>query len=166
MEIVPARPEHLPFVQRIARLTWPTTFGSILSPDQIAYMLDWMYSLPALHEQLNERNHVFLLAREADEYAGYLSYELQYGGEPRTKIHKLYVLPRAQGRGIGQALLAKATEAAQAAGNTALVLNVNRQNRAVQFYECAGFRVVKTEDLDIGHGFLMEDFVMEKPVRP
>jgi GNAT superfamily N-acetyltransferase len=162
MEIRPATPADLPTIQRIAHQTWPATFGDILSPTQIAYMLDWMYGLPALTEQIEQRGHRFLLAVEGDAALGYLSYELNYRTEPVTKIHKLYVLPEAQGRGLGQALVGQAAEAARAAGNGALVLNVNRQNRAVQFYERLGFDLVQTEDIDIGNGYRMEDFVLQK----
>ena len=46
--------------------------------------------------------------------------------------------------------------------NTCLSLNVNCHNKAIQFYEKMGFRHVGSEKIDIGQGYVMDDFVMEK----
>jgi GNAT superfamily N-acetyltransferase len=165
--ITEATEHDLPIIRDIAYQTWPSTFGEILSPDQIRYMLDMMYSPDALKRQIKDKNHVFLLAREADTgaYFGYLSYELDYQAEPKTKIHKIYLLPASQGKGVGRLLIDKVAELAIEQKNARLVLNVNRYNKAIQFYERMGFTIIDTETIDIGNGFLMEDYVMEKPLK-
>lgn len=160
--ITKATEADLSLIQDIAHRTWPDTFGSILSPVQINYMLDMMYSPKALKEQLNEKNHVFLLAKEGGDYFGYVSYELNYQHEPLTKIHKLYLLPASQGKGIGRLLIDSVADMAKHHDNNRLGLNVNRYNKAIQFYERMGFSIVGHETIDIGDGFLMDDFVMEK----
>jgi GNAT superfamily N-acetyltransferase len=164
--ITQATEADLPIIQEIAYQTWPKTFGEILSPTQIDYMLDMMYSLDSLQAQVYNKGHVFLLAKDtdSDEYLGYVSYELNYKGEPLTKIHKIYLLPASQGKGVGRLLIDKVAEVSIGNSNDRLGLNVNRYNKAVQFYERMGFSVVGQEDIDIGDGFLMEDFVMEKPL--
>lgn len=166
INVTRATEADLPIIQDIAHQTWPNTFGEILSPAQISYMLDMMYSLESLRNQVAEKNHVFLLAKddESGMYLGYSSYELNYRNQPTTKIHKIYLLPTSQGKGVGRLLIDRVAEAAQANTNERLSLNVNRFNKAVQFYERMGFAVVGTEDIDIGDGFLMEDYVMEKPL--
>ena len=164
IEIITATESHLPDINRIAHETWPHTFGAILSEKQIAYMLEWMYSLPSLENQIKEKGHVFLLAKEGAEFLGYASYELNYRARPQTKIHKIYLLPASQGKGAGAALIHQMGEIAAQNGNDTLSLNVNRNNKAVGFYEKMGFKVVGNEDIDIGDGFLMEDFIMEKPL--
>ena len=158
--------DELPIIQDIAYKTWPSTFGEILSPSQISYMLEMMYSLDALTSQINDKNHVFLLAKDESngEYLGYVSYELDYKGEPLTKIHKIYLLPASQGKGVGRLLIDNVAERAIHHANDRLGLNVNRHNKAIQFYERMGFVIVGNEDIDIGDGFLMEDFIMEKPL--
>lgn len=154
----------IPIIQNIAYKTWPSTFGAILSPSQIRYMLEMMYSLDALKNQINDNNHVFLLAKDegSGEYLGYVSYELNYKGEPLTKIHKIYLLPASQGKGVGRLLINNVADVATNHNNNRLGLNVNRYNKAIQFYERMGFTVVGQENIDIGDGFLMEDFIMEK----
>ncbi|MFN8345288.1 MAG: GNAT family N-acetyltransferase [Spirosomataceae bacterium] len=162
VEIIVADETHLPEINRIAHETWPATFGAILSEKQINYMLDWMYSLPSLTEQIRDKGHVFLIAKDESGYLGYASYELNCQGLPKTKIHKIYLLPVSQGKGVGAALINRVGKIAVENKNVTLSLNVNRYNKAVGFYEKVGFKVVGNEDIDIGDGFLMEDFIMEK----
>lgn len=164
--ITEATAQDLPLIREIAYQTWPDTFGEILSPAQISYMLEMMYSLEALKSQVTEKKHVFLIARDTDSNKplGYVSYELNYKGHPLTKIHKIYLLPASQGKGVGRLLIDQVATLALQHENNRLGLNVNRYNKAVQFYERMGFSVVGHEDIDIGDGFLMEDFVMEKPL--
>jgi ribosomal protein S18 acetylase RimI-like enzyme len=50
------------------------------------------------------------------------------------------------------------------AGNKNLLLNVNRENPALGFYKKKGFEVIKTEDIDIGNGYFMNDYVMRLKV--
>lgn len=154
----------IPTIQQIAHQTWYTTFSTILSSQQIAYMLDMMYSTTALEEQMQNKAHLFVLAQKDKENLAYLSYELHYIGNPATKIHKLYALPNTQGKGVGRFLVAYAASMAQKAGDTVLLLNVNRYNAAVGFYEKMGFRIIAQEDIAIGEGYLMEDFVMQKDI--
>ena len=46
-------------------------------------------------------------------------------------------------------------------GATSLQLNVNRHNKALHFYEKQGFKIIREEDIDIGEGYFMNDYVME-----
>lgn len=155
-----------PIIRDIAQRTWPRTFRRILSMEQIAYMLEWMYSLPSLKEQVEIKGHKFLLAREANDFLGFASFEVNYKGEPVTKIHKLYVLPATQGKGIGKLLMSRISDIAAQQGNSLLSLNVNRGNQAVRFYQSIGFQIVGEENIDIGQGFLMEDYIMQKTLTP
>ncbi|MBC8985346.1 GNAT family N-acetyltransferase [Pedobacter sp. N36a] len=162
LNIYTATKNDFPVIQKIANETWPATFGAILSPKQISYMLEMMYSTAALTEQVTEKGHHFLLVKDVANDLGYASYELNYKGLPKTKIHKIYLLPEAQGKGVGKLLMNTITAIAKDNQNTALSLNVNRDNSAFQFYKNVGFELVGEENIDIGDGFLMEDYIMEK----
>ncbi len=162
MELIKADTGHIPVIQSISSRVWPRTFSPILSPGQIRYMMEWMYSTESLRQQLREQGHRYYLARKQNEFVGYLSVEHRYGNTDRTKVHKIYVLPEVQGTGCGRFLLESAEELAQKEGDSFLSLNVNRNNPAVRFYEKLGFTVEKEENIDIGSGFVMEDYVMVK----
>jgi ribosomal protein S18 acetylase RimI-like enzyme len=145
----------------LAHRTWPHTFKDILSPEQIAYMLEWMYSISAIKEQVEVKGHRYILVKSGDEYLGYAAYELNYNQTGSAKLHKIYVLPESQGTGAGKALMDEVINRFQKANNKSLLLNVNRDNPAIGFYEHKGFKIIKTEDIDIGNGYYMNDFVME-----
>lgn len=162
MQIVEATTDHIYNIQVLSNVIWPATFSNILSQEQISYMMDMMYSTSSLEKQMNKLNHHYLLAEEDGEYLGYLSYELNYKGTPITKIHKIYVLPSIQGKGVGRLFIDAVSKLALKNNNTLLSLNVNRYNKAIDFYKRMGFDFFASENIDIGNGFLMEDFVMNK----
>ena len=47
-------------------------------------------------------------------------------------------------------------------GLQAVELNVNRFNSAVKVYEKLGFEIIREEKNEIGHGFIMDDYVFRK----
>lgn len=160
--ITQASPDQLSIVQQIAYDTWPHTFGEILSPDQINYMLKMMYDLEVLRELTLKKNNVFLLAAADGVFGGFACYELNYKDEPVSKLHKIYVLPSMQGKNVGKALITEVERIAKEAGMEKLSLNVNRDNKAAGFYERTGFVKTGEEDIDIGNGFFMNDAIMTK----
>lgn len=162
IRITQAAPQQLAIVQQIAYDTWPHTFGKILTPEQIDYMLNMMYDLGVLKDQVEKKGHVYLLAEADGKFGGFAGYELNYKKEPVSKLHKIYVLPKMQGKNVGLALIAEVERIAREAGMEKLSLNVNRDNKATGFYERNGFAISGEEDIDIGNGFFMNDYIMTK----
>ncbi|UBM58155.1 GNAT family N-acetyltransferase [Marinilongibacter aquaticus] len=154
---------ELPQIRDLALRIWPNTFGEILSPQQIEYMLEMMYSIDTLNAQW-EKGHVFLVAELEGEALGFIAFEHNYQTQAKAKIHKIYLLPESQGKGVGRTLIEAVAERAIQKGEMLLSLNVNRFNKATRFYEKVGFSIVGEENIDIGQGFLMEDYIMEKPL--
>lgn len=164
MEIITAEEQHYNVIKQIAYETWPHTFGAILSAAQIAYMLKLMYDVDSIKRQVSELGHVFILAVENEKSLGYASYEISYQRKPVTKVHKIYILPSMHGRGIGKTMIDYIEKKAKYNNNHSVTLNVNRDNKAIQFYEKIGFTKIGEEDIDIGEGFLMQDAIMQKQV--
>src|SRR6218665_1834972 len=113
MQISEASKEQLQIVWQLAYAIWPDTDGEILSKEQLEYMLGNFYALPALEEQFNS-GHVFLLIKEEGVYLGFAAYELNCKNSGKTKLHKIYVLPQTQGKGIGKLLLTEVENRAKA----------------------------------------------------
>lgn len=151
--------EDLQVVKDLAYSTWPDTFKDILSPEQITYMLNWMYDLGTLKKQATS-GHQFFVFYDHGKALGFIGVEPNHPKDGELKIHKLYVLPDTQGSGIGKQLIQKASELARSMGIHSLVLNVNRFNKAVEFYKHLGFQIALEENIDIGNGYWMEDYVM------
>lgn len=149
-------------IKAIANEVWPKTYGSILSAAQLSYMMEMMYSVEALQLQANEKQHHFILAQENNVPVGFASYEFDCDQTKKTKIHKIYVLSTQQGKGIGNILLNYITNKSKAKKNTAVFLNVNKYNLAQYFYKKLGFEIVEEVVIDIGQGYVMDDYIMEK----
>jgi ribosomal protein S18 acetylase RimI-like enzyme len=161
MEIRKAGLEDFDVINNLAVRTWYPSYASILSDEQVKYMLDLFYSHKAIAVQIADKGHQFLLLADGGTYVGFASYELNYSSGT-AKLHKLYVLPETQGKGAGRLLVEKIEAIAKENGNTRILLNVNRFNAAVNFYLKAGFTKIAEEDISIGNGYLMEDFIMQK----
>ena len=149
-------------IREIAYKSWPNTYGSILSKEQIDYMLDLFYSEETLLENLNEKGHRFLLVNEGEVCLGFASYEHNYLNQKCTRLHKIYLLPEAQGKGAGKVLIEAVENLAKKNQSVVVSLNVNKFNKAISFYKKIGFEVVSDEEILLDHGYKMEDYKMEK----
>jgi len=153
--------EDIASIQDIAYKTWPEAYGSIISQEQITYMLQKMYNKGELLSHF-QQGYTFLMAEEDDKDLGFAVFSIVDSTRRIFKLHKLYVLPDTHGKGVGKLLINEVVNLVKRAGGVSLELNVNRDNKATSFYERAGFTVKETVDLDIGNGFLMNDYVMQK----
>ena len=149
-------------IQDIVYKTWPITYGEILSEEQLQYMLDLFYSDEALMDQFEKNEQLFYLIIEGESTLGFIGIEHNYQNKNCTKIHKIYLLPETQGKGIGKITIETIGKLALENNSTSLLLNVNRFNKALHFYEKVGFKIINEINIEIGNGYLMEDFVMEK----
>lgn len=161
MEVRKASPRDYTFIYNIALPAWHATYNDILTSQQMEYMLALMYSREAITEQMQVKGHQFLLVSFQGEDVGFASYEVNYDSLT-TKIHKLYVLPDAHGRGVGKNLLNVIENAAKNSDNSKIVLNVNKFNPALHFYLKTGFKNMGDDLIDIGNGYVMDDFLMMK----
>ena len=152
--------EDIEMINRLAWIVFPHTYKEILSPEQMEYMMDWMYSPENLHKQMTEDGHIYYLAFEGDEPAGYLS--IQPEGEHTYHLQKIYVLPSFQGNKLGKLLFEQAIKAIKELHPEPcqMRLNVNRQNKALTFYEKMGMKKVDEGDFHIGNGYYMNDYIM------
>jgi diamine N-acetyltransferase len=156
-----AETEDIRLIHELAEQTWFKTYGQLLSQEQMDYMFDKMYSESALHAQMTEKGHEFFLAYENEQPLGYLSVEQQT--ENLVHLHKLYVVPAGQKKGVGKILIYKAFDYAKEHSSKpfcAVELNVNRGNKALHFYEKMGMSIHDRGDFDIGNGYFMNDYIL------
>lgn len=155
-----ATPEDIPMIHDMAWVVFPHTYKEILTSEQIDYMMDWMYSITNLEKQMTEDGHIYYLALKENEPAGYLS--IQPEGDHVFHLQKIYVLPSFQGMKLGKQLFEQAIRAIKEIHPSPcqMRLNVNRQNKALTFYEKMGMTKVDEGDFPIGNGFYMNDYIM------
>ena len=159
--LITATKEHIPIIKELAEHLWPLAFASILSVEQIDYMINLMYSMSSLEKQMEE-GHQFAIAQNDGLNIGYVSYETNHNATDKTKIHKLYISLESQRKGVGKEMVDYVVQQALKSNNKALFLNVNKHNKsAIDFYKKHHFFLIKKEEIDIGNGFIMDDFVFE-----
>lgn len=150
----------------IAAKSWKVAYSEILSQEQFDFMLGKFYSTEALTASIAESNQKFLLFSDGSKPLAFASYEVNYPEKGQTKLHKLYVSPNGQGLGIGKKLVDTIKTIAVEHHSSSLILNVNKYNKALNFYEKIGFKILKPEVIDIGDGYIMDDYVMIQELEP
>lgn len=150
-------------IQNIAKTTWPVAFKNILGPDQLEYMMELMYNSDELRSQITGTKVIFWLAEFNELISGFMAFEPNLGSKSQIKIHKLYIDPKAQGKGLGRLLLKNLEEYGLSNAFKRLTLNVNKYNHpAINFYTSQGFNKVEEVIIPIGGGYIMDDYVFTK----
>ena len=160
MKMIACKRDQLLIVRDLAFAIWPATYGLILSKAQLDYMLANFYALANLEKQMIA-GQIFELLLEDTKVIGFVSYEFNCKKTKLLKIHKIYLLPEKQGKGFGKFMIDEIVRIAKSNDQKGIFLNVNKYNKAKFFYEKAGFVVSKEEVINIGNGYVMDDFVME-----
>ena len=124
-------------------------------------MLNWMYSIETLEKSFDKGNE-FYCAFDKGLPLGFLELEFLSDETSSIKLQKIYVLPSEQNKGIGENFLQVALQKAKNRGVRKIILQVNRDNKAVQFYLKNNFCIISEEDFPIGNDYYMNDYVMEK----
>ncbi len=153
----PATNDDIPVIRGLAQTIWWAHYPDIISPEQITYMLDLMYSADAIHRQMTEEDVRFWLIKPDGVPVGFIAVGSKGAGT--YFIHKFYLLQTEQGKGLGAAVFHSLLE--QYPDVQELRLTVNRLNfKSINFYFKIGFRIESCIDVPIGNGFVMNDFVM------
>jgi GNAT superfamily N-acetyltransferase len=143
-------------ISELADAIWRKHYPSIISIEQIDYMLGSRYSEPHIQRIMQNGERFFLLYDEGNLQRLCLYWK---SGQEDTYLHKFYVLVDRHRSGIGQALFTHLLQFTNP--SKPIRLQVNRKNiKAINFYFKHGFTIEGAQDFDIGNGFLMEDFVM------
>jgi ribosomal protein S18 acetylase RimI-like enzyme len=151
-------------VARLAAEIWREHYINIISAEQIEYMLDKFQSAPAIADQIRHQGYAYYLMQVNGSDAGYLAVKPE---ESKLFLSKFYLLRSYRGRGYGSRAIRFLEELCRERGLKAIWLTVNRHNTSsIAVYEHTGFRTVRTQVADIGGGYVMDDYVMEKEVSP
>ena len=181
IHISKASGEDIACIHDMAQVVFRHTYREILSPEQMEYMMDWMYSPANLQKQLDE-GHVYYIAYRDGKPCGYVSVQpegIADDGHLLFHLQKIYVLPSEQGHGLGRALFDRAVvhvreavlarevvHVREVAGGCTegcgarIELNVNRSNLSIGFYHHLGLHILRQGDFHIGNGFYMNDYIM------
>ena len=160
IRIKTAAKSDIPLIHSLAQTAFPATYREILSREQIEYMMEWMYSLQSIEREISS-GQVYRIGYEHDNPCAYTEIEKQ--SDNLFHLQKIYVLPNFQGKGIGKAMFEDAVQYIRGNAQSfpcSMELNVNRNNKALNFYRKMGMKKLRSGDFEIGGGFFMNDFIM------
>ncbi|MEW6590055.1 MAG: GNAT family N-acetyltransferase [Pseudomonadota bacterium] len=159
-EPAPLTPDAVDAVAALARVVWQATYPGLITQAQIDAMLADRYAASRIRAQLDAPDHAWRVVLADGAPVGFAHACLDETG---CKLDKLYVHPEHQRRGLGQALLGAVEAWARERQAPRLWLQVNRGNEAaIRAYARYGFAIFESRVFDIGNGFVMDDYLMEK----
>lgn len=154
--------DDLRIIASIGHSVWNEAYDGIVPKDQIDYMLDKYQSFEALRDQVDNKGYTYLMIRDGARDVGYAGYVPDENG---LFLSKIYILRQYRGHGYSGPVFAHLREVARSLGLDRVYLTVNRGNeRSIEVYRHEGFEIVRSQDVPIGDGFTMYDYVMEMRV--
>ncbi|MBQ7599992.1 MAG: GNAT family N-acetyltransferase [Clostridia bacterium] len=158
LRFLPVHPEDPDSVKKLSGLASSIVkehYDPILGPEQNDYMIERFQSVPAILGQLGHGYKYYLVADSSSE-CGFIAFYIK---KDYLYLSKFYLKKGSRGLGYSHLMLDFLKEKAASAGACRIELNVNRFNDAVYVYEKLGFRRIREEKNDIGHGYYMDDYV-------
>lgn len=148
----------------LADCIWHEYWPAIIGEAQTNYMVEQFQSLAAIERDLKENNYEYWLLYENDRIVGYTG---GYVDEKTNRffISKIYLLAKERGRGFASQTIHFYEELCRSRKLKAMYLTVNKHNNlGIRAYEGKGFKTIDAVKTDIGEGFVMDDYIMEKNV--
>ncbi|PLA74457.1 GNAT family N-acetyltransferase [Hydrogenovibrio sp. SC-1] len=156
--------QQIEAVAHLAAQIWRQHFTPIIGEAQVRYMLKHFQSTEAIQQQINFESVEYFSVQVTDQMIGYMAL-IANPVQNKMMLSKLYVSAGVRGTGVGKALLDHAEQVSHHQRLKALWLTVNRHNQhPIGWYQRQGFCIVDEQQKDIGNGFVMDDFIMEKPL--
>lgn len=148
-------------IANLGFVIWQEHYTTIIGEEQVKYMLQKFQTVEAIAEQI-EGGYEYYTIYYKDIRIGYFAFEQQI----RTLfLSKMYILKEFRGKGIGKYCLNYLMQKGKKMGLASLSLTVNRYNEnSIRFYKKYGFKKIDSHVMDIGEGFVMDDYIMEKEI--
>jgi len=148
-------------IATLGAIIWKEHYTPIIGSEQVTYMLDKFQSESAIKKQIQEGTEYYSIKYQ-DTGVGYLSF---YKKEDSLFLSKLYVLGTERGKGIGKAAMSFLEKKRVKITCKSISLTVNKQNtNSIMAYEKMGFKKTDSIVMDIGNGYVMDDYVMKKEI--
>lgn len=157
-----ATEEQIARCAAVASEIWHESYAALLAPEQIDYMVETLQSAPVIARHIQAQHYEYYLVESGGQDTGYVALQPENG---RLLLSKCYLKAQARGTGNTDQLFAFVEQRARALGCGVIWLTVNKHNaRAIAAYKKRGYATVGQQVVDIGGGFVMDDYVMEKNI--
>lgn len=147
-------------VEKLANKIWNSHYVPIIGQNQVNYMLEKFQSFNAIKEQINNNYEYFLIFKNK-KAVGYLCL-LPDNLSKKIMISKIYINENNRGSGFGKQLIDFTINLAQNRKIKTIWLTVNKNNNnSINWYKKLNFKITEKVEMDIGNGYVMDDYVME-----
>lgn len=154
-------PDYI-LIEKLADIIWREHYIPIVGKPQIDYMLDKFQSAKAISKQIEVEGLEYYVLSFNKTPVGYVGFKKE--GE-HLFLSKIYVLSAYRGKKIGKAAMEFIAKKSKAYQLKAIRLGVNINNtNSIEAYKKLGFKKIYAFVTDIGNGFVMDDYIMEKTI--
>jgi len=146
----------------LASEVWHEYFIAIISIEQINYMLEKFQSVAAISDQISNQGYEYFFMNVDGQRVGYVGIRQAEG---KLFLSKFYIHSEHRGKGYASQAMKHLVDICTERKLAAIWLTVNRYNHdTIAIYEKKGFKTVRTQVADIGNGYVMDDYIMEKAI--
>lgn len=151
--------DKIKLLASIADEIWHEYWPFLLSKEQIDYMVEIFQSEAAIKKQIDFENYNYYFIKNDDETAGYFGISFK---EDYLFLSKLYIKKNYRHKGIGKEAFLKIIDIAKEKNYKKIRLTVNKNNKnTINAYLKYGLKIAYEDITDIGHGFVMDDYIMD-----
>ena len=158
-DVKPAKSdEQIQEIAALAEIIWHQHFTPIIGKDQVVYMVDKFQSYPAIKGQIADGYEYFQLYIDGE----FLGYTGVHDEGDRLFLSKLYIKKEARGNHLATHAFEFLKSICKERGLSAIWLTCNKYNdNTLAVYDHLGFKIIDTQEADIGGGFIMDDYILE-----
>ena len=160
---------------------WPDLIGS----DQTEYMVDSFQSVEAITNDINDHGYIYYFVKDEEgNVVGYTGSVCEYYSDDpsnpsqtkysaeigthflnRLFISKIYLLKEERGKHYASDIIRFFNAFAKEHDLKGMYLTVNKGNElGIRAYRGHKFETIDAVESDIGKGFIMDDYIMARPV--
>ncbi len=148
-------------IEQLASTIWHEHYTSIIGVAQVEYMIHKFQTATAIEAQVKQGYYYYLVYYN-DIPAGYLSFKKE---DDALFLSKIYIQKEYRGIDLGKTAMEFITQQAYKLNCTKITLTVNINNsKSIKAYKNMGFVNTGSIVQDIGNGFVMDDYTMEKTI--
>lgn len=154
--------DSLRIINDLANSIWREHYIVIIGTEQVEYMLNKFQSVHSISNQIKEEGYKYYLLSFRDDFAGYIGIKVE---DDALFLSKLYVDKKYRNKGIAKKGIEFLMNFCIENNLKKIWLTVNKYNSSsISVYNKLGFLITNQQVSDIGGGFVMDDYIMEKKI--
>ncbi|HXX54237.1 MAG TPA: GNAT family N-acetyltransferase [Thermodesulfovibrionales bacterium] len=153
--------KQIALVESLAQEIWTEHYIPIIGRAQVEFMLARFQSKESIADQIRD-GFLYFLIEEDHQFIGYIGVLPQ---RDQLFLSKIYIKSSERGKGFGKTAVQFIENLAKEKRLKKIVLTVNKNNKvAIKAYAKLGFKNIGSLIQEIGNGFIMDDYKLEKTV--